>query len=312
MSNTPNVPTWQAEFDQRVKTFSEAIGVGEEKVREVLKEYGADGKSEQSLEIIDSEASLPMNELFTMFVDNGLTQRGRMRIAAPHLWGKTSLEDAASTSNGGVGATVVGAIKDIVASTRPKTDWSDRELLGAYDETATEIWEILRKRSHGRPFIVYLGDGTVNTDESLKLLKIAKRQPTSNRHKVGGKLVHVFRAGEFLAKMVDESPFCRGVALVGSYCSESDTDWEGVDHEARVICRLHMDKIESAALSEREMKQLAKLAKNLEELRDELSKAALMHDELREQDERQLPSLKINPDKTRPQPYSGKPDTAFA
>jgi hypothetical protein len=314
MSSTPIVPTWQAEFDSRIAAFSEAIGVEKAKVREVLADYGADGKSAQSLQVIDSEKTLPMNELFTMFVDNGLTQRGRMRLAADHLWGKTSFEEPATSeeSSSGVLGSVVGVIRDMTAGMRPKTDWSDRELLEAYDETSNEIWEILRKRSHGRPFIVNLPDNSgISIDESLKLLKIAKKQPTSNKHKIGGKLLHVFRAGEFLTTTVDESPFCRGVALVGDYCSQSDTNWEGVCHEARVICRLHVDKVESAALSKREMKQVAKIAKNLEELRDELSDAALMHDELKVQDERQLPSLKINPDKTCPQSFHGKTDNAF-
>jgi hypothetical protein len=313
MSSTPNVPTWQAEFDSRIKAFSEALGVEETKVREVLAEYGADGKTDQSLNMIETEAGLPMNDLFTMFVDSGVAKKGNLRMAIPHLRGSTLLEEPVPTAVGGDVGQVVGAIKDMVAAQRPKSEWSDRELLEAYDETATEIWEILRKRSHGRPFIIHLPDNSgINIEESLKLLKIAKKQPTSNRHKINGKLYHVFRAGEFLAKLVDESPFCRGVALVSDYCSESDTDWSGVCHEARVICRLHVDKVESAALSKREMKAIAKIAKNLDELRDELSDAALMYDELKEQDEKQLPSLKINPDKTRPQPFGGKTDNAFA
>lgn len=311
MSSTPSVPTWKAEFDQRIKAFSEAIGVEETKVRELLADYGADGQSAQSLEIIDNDEALPMNELFTMFVDSNLTARGKMRIAANHLWGKTSLEDASCTTNGESSelGQVVGAIKDLVASNRPKSDWSDRELLEAYDETSTEIWEVLRKRSHGRPFVIFNGDSTVNIDESMKLLKLAKKQPTKDKHRVNGKLVSVRRAGEFLAKLLDESPFCRGMALVDGYCSESDTDWNSVCHEARVICHLHAFKVESARLSKREMMQISRLATDLSKLRDELSEAALMYDELQEQDS--LPKLKVREDQTRPTPYTGKKDTGF-
>lgn len=310
MSSTPTVPTWQAEFNSRIAAFSEALGIEETKVREVLTEYGADGESSQSLDIIDNDEALPMAELFQMFVDSGLAKKGRLRIAVPHLRGSTSLEEPAHTTNGGSElGEVVGAIKDMVASNRPKSDWSDRELLNAYDETSTEIWEILRKRSHGRPFIIFSGDGSVNIDESLKLLKLAKKQPTANKHRVNGKLVSVRRAGEFLAKLIDESPFCRGMALVDGYCSESDTDWSGVCDEARIICHLHAFKVESAQLSKREMMQISRLATDLSKLRDELSEAALMYDEMKEQDS--LPKLKIREDQTRPIPYTGKKDTGF-
>ena len=311
---TPAVPTWQAEFNSRIVAFSEALGVEEKKVREVLADYGADGESAQSLDMIDTEAGFPMNDLFTLFVDSNLAKKGKLRMAVPHLRGSTSLEEPASPeAETGVIGTVVGAIKDMTSGMRPKSDWTDRELLGTYDETSDEIWDILRKRSHGRPFIVNLPDNSgIDVEESLKMLKTAKKQPTSNKHKVNGKLVRVYRAGEFLAQLVDESPFIRGAALVNNYCSQSDTSWDSVSHEARVICRLHVDKIETTVLSKLEMKRIAKTAKALEELRDELSDAALMYDELNAQDEKQLPSLKINPDKTRPQPYDGKKDAAFA
>lgn len=311
MSSTPIVPTWQAEFNSRIAAFSEALGIEETKVREALAEYGADGERSQSLDIIDSDDALPMAELFKMFVDSGLVKKGTLRIAVPHLRGSTSLEEASCTTNGETSelGQVVGAIKDMVASNRPKSDWSDEELLKAYDETSTEIWEVLRKRSHGRPFVIFNGDGTVNIDESMKLLKLAKKQPTKDKHRVNGKLVSVRRAGEFLAKLLNESPFARGMALVDGYCSETDTDWNGVCDEARVICHLHAFKIESAKLSKREMKAIAATAQDLATLRGELAEAALMYDELSEQDS--LPKLKIREDQTRPTPYTGKTDTGF-
>lgn len=309
MSSTPIVPTWRAEFDSRISAFSEALGVEEAKVREVLTDYGADGETSQSLDIIDNEQALPMAELFQMFVDSGLTKKGRLRLAVPHLRGSTTLEEPSTTTESEYLGTIAGAMKDIAILNRPKSDWSDRELLEAYDEDSSEVWEILRKRSHGRPFVIFAGDGTVNIDESLKLLKIAKKQPTTNKHRVNGKLVSVRRAGEFLTRMLNESPFCRGLALVDGYCSKSDTNWDGVCDEARVICHLHAFKVETAKLSKREMKAISKTAKDLAALRDELSEAALMYDELKEQDS--LPKLKIREDKVRSEPYSGKIDTGF-
>jgi len=72
-------------------------------------------------------------------------------------------------------------IQFLVASNRPKSDWTDEELLKVYDQDATEVAEVIRKRTHGRPCIVFHSDQSVNIEASLKLVKTAKRQPTSNR-----------------------------------------------------------------------------------------------------------------------------------
>lgn len=315
MSTTSSsVPTWKTEFDERVAAFAKAIGVDEKKVREALAELGVDGQTDQSLIIIDSESYLPMQDLFAAFVDTGLTQKAKLRLALTHLRGQTHLSEAAPSTNGGEtnSGGVVGAIKDMIAASRPKADWTDEELLKAYDETSTEIWKILRERSHGRPFIVYNGDGSVNVTVSLKLLRIAKKQPTTDRHMVDGKAVRVYRSGEFLAKLVDESPFFPGVALVDGYCAKSNTQWDGVAHEARVIVRLHVQKVENKGLSQREMREIAKIAsagRGVAAIREELPDAALMYDELKEQDA--LPKLKIDPRNTRPEPYTGKVDTGL-
>lgn len=289
-ANTPIVPNWQIEFNQRVQTFADSIGVPPAVVLKALADYGADGTTAQSLDIIDSEEALPMSELFEMFVDSKLTQKGKLRIGVAHLRGKTCLQEASPTTNGEV-SEIASAIKDMIASNRPKSDWSDDELLRAYNDDSKEIWDILRQRSHGRPFIIFNPDGTVNVDVSRKLLSIARRQPTASRHQVGGKLVHVFRAGEFLERALEESPFCRGVALVDGYCHETDTHWSEVSDEARLICHLHYFKVETAKLSKREMKQIARKAIDLDLLRDDLSEAALLYDELKAQDA--LPKLRV-------------------
>ena len=311
MSTTSSsAPTWKTEFDERVIAFAKAIGVDEKKVREALAELGVDGQTDQSLTIIDSEAYLPMQDLFAAFVDSGLTQKAKLRLALTHLRGQTHLSEAAPATTGTPGPDSFGAISALIAANRPKSDWNDEELLRAYDETSTEIWKILRERSHGRPFVVFNSDGTVNVQVSLKLLKIAKKQPTTDRHMIDGKAVRVSRAGEFLAKLVDESPFFPGMALVDGYCAKSNTQWDGVSFEARVIVRLHAQKIENKALSQREMRDICKIAaQGVDAIRKDLPDAALMYDELKEQDT--LPKLKIDPRNTRPEAYSGKVDTGL-
>ena len=314
MSNTSttSVPTWKTEFDERIKAFAEAIGLDEAKVRETLKGYGADGESSHSLDMIDSEEALPMQELFTLFVDSGLVPKGRLRLGVATLRGKTHLEEAATTNGDSDLGEVCGAIKDMVASNRPKSDWSDEELLKVYDQDATEAADILRKRTHGRPCIVFHRDQSVNVPASLKLVKTAKRQPTSNQFVWEKKPVRVYRAGDFLAKPIDESPFFPGIALVDGYCSQSGTDWSGIDHKTRVLVRIYVRDIETAQLSKMQMKEICTTAAKDEGMKAFeffYPEALLRYEELESQDK--LPKLKIMPDEVRPEPYDGGRDDGF-
>ncbi len=314
MSNTSttSVPTWKTEFDERIKAFAEAIGLDEAKVRETLKGYGADGESSHSLDMIDSEETLPMQELFTLFVDSGLVPKGRLRLGVATLRGKTHLEEAATTNGGDSVHELAGSIKQMVASNRPKGDWTDEELLKVYDQDATEAADILRKRTHGRPCIVFHRDQSVNVPASLKLVKTAKRQPTSNQFVWEKKPVRVYRAGEFLAQPIDESPFFPGVALIDGYCPQSGTNWGGISHKIRVLVRIYVCDIETAQLSKMQMKTINMEAGDVDGLstfEDNYPEAQLRYEELEAQDK--LPKLKIMPNDVRSQPYDGGRDDGF-
>ena len=85
--STPSTPDWsgKTEFDSRIKAFSEALRVDEPKVREILAELGADGETEQSLTIIDSDEFLPFGDLRNAFVDSThLVKLAVLRAAQPH------------------------------------------------------------------------------------------------------------------------------------------------------------------------------------------------------------------------------------
>lgn len=309
MSNTStSVPTWKTEFDERIKAFAEAIGLDEATVREKLTEYGADGKFSHSLDMIDSEEVLPMQELFKMFVDSGLVPKGRLRLGIATLRGKTHLDES-PTTNGDPVHELAGSIKEMVAANRPKSEWSDEELLKRLDRDEPEVAEVLRKRTHGRPCIVLKKDQSVNVEPSLKLVKTAKRQPTAKQFIWDGKPVTVYRAGEYPAELIDESPFFPGVALVDGYCSKSGTDWNGVDHKTRVMVRIYVREIETAALNKMQMKKICKDAHELTEFGDEYPDAFLRYEELEAQDK--LPKLRITTGEVRPEPYDGTKDDGF-
>ncbi len=304
-------PIWKTEFEKRIKAFSTAIRLEESKVKDILADLGADGESESSLTLLDSDEFLPFGDLRASFVEGGHTKIGILRLAMPHLRAKTNVDQPIATT--GNGDSTANALRDLIASNRPKSDWTDQELLESYDETTIDVAEILGKRSRGRPCIVFKKDGSVDIEVSLKLLKIAKRQPTAESHRLdNGKHVTVYRPGIFLDKPLDESPFYPGVALVDGYCAKSSTQWNGVSHKNRVLIRLHVTQIETTQLSKREMAQLCKSAhvtnNAIPNLFDELGEAAALYEKLEDQDK--LPKLKVFSNAVKDH-YTGKMDTAF-
>jgi len=281
---------WKTEFNKRVKAFAAAIGADEVEVRNRLADLGADGEKELSLTLIDTEEYLPFGDLRNAFIDKEpITKLAILRAAIPHLRGKSSLNvNPTSTCD-----ELTGAIKNMVASNRPKSNWTDGELLASLDDTATEAAEILSKRTRGRHCIIFKSDGTVDVESSLKLVRIAKRQSTSNQHPIGGQLVEVYRAGVFPARLLDESPFSiNGVShLVDGFCSKSNTDWTGISYEARILVRIYTWKCETTQLSKREMKQIRNdAAEGAESFRSKYPEAAMWYNKLAAADE--LPRLK--------------------
>ena len=271
------VPQWRAEFDDRIAAFTRSIGLDEATVREVFTNLGVNGETEQSLDIIDSEQFLPMAELFAAFCDQGLVAKAKLRLAVTHLRGKTTLDDPMTQT-----------LQKVLESTRSKNDWTDEELLLQYDDSSTEVWEVLRKRSHGRPFVVFNRDGTINQSATLRMLSIAKKQPTNSEHMIDGKLVVLYRSGDFPPTLLEESPFAAGHALVDGYCAATECNWKDVSAEARILCRLHANR-EKMTRSER--RNLCKLATNLDELKAELPRAVRDYEEA--QKNNALPSLLI-------------------
>lgn len=309
--STPSTPDWsgKTEFDSRIKAFSKALRVEEDKVREVFTDLGVDGKTGQSLTIIDSDEFLPFGDIRNAFVDDKkLVKLAVLRVAIPHLRGKTELE-VKPTTNGDPLSEVTGSIKEMVASNRRKEDMSDADLLKLLEEGATEVEDILSKRTRARFCIIFDSNGNVNVEDSLPLVKLARKQETKDQHSIRGKFVRVYRVGTYPARMLNESPFNRGHVLVDDYCADSETDWTGVCHEARVLARIQLFHCEKGRPTTRELKQICADAKQgVKHFRDEHGKAALLYDEMNSKSE--LPKLKIPTDGVKQTAYSGHVDRA--
>ncbi|KKM91799.1 hypothetical protein LCGC14_1224900 [marine sediment metagenome] len=299
-----NEELWEAEFNKRITAFAKVSGLTELKVREVLGNLGATGEDERSLKLLDSDEFLPMGDLFEAFCDSKIISKGILRMSVTELRGRRAGDTAECCTEEG-SSDVANAIREVVASNRPKTDWSDKELLEKYDQDETEIAKILSTRTRGRPCIVFQEDGSVNVDVSLKLVKIARRQSTAETHAVGDKAVWVFPSGKFPAKPVDASPFYPELALVDDYCAKSNTNWNSVLHEHRVIAYLYVHKVETTDLSHGELHDICDDA--LKGCTKSIySKARLIYKDLEEKGE--LPKLTITPNSVIP---NGSKDTGF-
>lgn len=300
---------WKKEFDSRIEAFANAAKINMDTVIAVFKDLGVDGEEEDCLTILDNEEYLPSSDIFKKFVDGGHAKIARVRMGLAHLRGKTQLEEAKPTLNGET-AVVAEAITKLAERNRRVEDYSLRELLERYDENHPEAVERLSKLTHGRPCIVLNNDGTVNVDESEPLARTAMKQPTSDRHVIKGKVVRVWRPGtEFPVKPLDESPFFVNVALVNGVCARSGTDWNGIEHDARVLVRIYVHEIESGKLNKMQMRTICEDArKGVDHMRQTYAEAAMRYDELKEIGE--LPSLKVRHNDARSEP-SGRKDTAW-
>ena len=305
MSDTTNPSElWKTEFNRRITAFSKAAKIDESIVLEKLAELGVDAESSDSLDYLDNPEFLRTSDLFSVFVDSKIAPIVRVRAAEPHLRGRTQNQSISSSSD-----PVVNALNQIVSSNKPKTEWSDEELLQRLDDTAFEEQKILNERTKGRACIVFNNNGTVDIPNSLELVRIAKKQVTSKQHRIGNRIVAVFRAGEFPARMLNESPFFPGSVLVKDYCSNSDTNWEGIDLETRILCRLYATQCELTKLSKKQMKDIvADAKKGIEFFKDNYSEAVLVYEKLQSQG--RLPTLKISENEVKSSGSSSK-DTAF-
>lgn len=301
--STPSASTdWvgQTEFNNRIQTFASELKIPLPQVKEIFAEdFGVDGLDARSLEAIDSEDFTPFGDIRSSFIDKrNLTKLAMLRLALPKLRGKTPSTSTSAGKSTGELSDVVNALGNIVSSSRRKEDLTDKELLESLDETATEVAEILSKRTHARPCIVFDSSGNVDVESSLEMIKFAKRQPTRSEHMINGRFVRLFRVGDFQPKPLDESPLFVGKALVDGYCADSETSWKDIGHEVRVLARLYVQN-ETAKLSKMSYKQINHDARQgLEYFRSNYGKTALIYDELSVKPNG-LPTLKIMPNEVR-------------
>lgn len=112
------------------------------------------------------------------------------------------------------------------------------ELFTNYDPTGERnpaVTERLKNESGGKRCVVFNQDGTVNAEESVKMLRDLRDFPEKESVSVGGKLLQVLKVGESLNQYFDENPLFPGQKLRNGICDISGRSWAKVPHEARQI-----------------------------------------------------------------------------
>jgi hypothetical protein len=101
-------------------------------------------------------------------------------------------------------------------------NWSDKQLVENYHSRCNpEVEERLKKISNNRPFIIFKSGEDIDVENSLKLLRLARRQSTPFTYDVGDELKSVYLVGEFPLEFVYESPFNPGSILADGYCEKT-------------------------------------------------------------------------------------------
>jgi hypothetical protein len=138
-------------------------------------------------------------------------------------------------------------ITTLVKTLRPISSFKDREILEQYNkEPSGELINELLKRSNNRPCIIYMPDGeTVDIDNSIEMLRTARRREISQCHGVvrNGKTVEVrvYRADEFPMMWLEECPLHVNVVLTNGYCDRCGESWTDINEADRVIVRVAKD-----------------------------------------------------------------------
>jgi len=170
---------------------------------------------------------------------------------------------------------------------------SDKELLEVYSpDCDSSIVDELSKRSHERAFVIFLENGLVDIETSLRMLREARRRETPVNYKVGDALKRLYKAGEFPGLFYIHCPIHNDILLVDGYCDKSKLSWENVDYECMQFAKLALE-IGDIDLSIPNIRQFISIARGegLIGLRRDFQHTALIFDEKKELNV--LPNLKI-------------------
>jgi len=269
-------------LNSRIETALKYVKIEKEELKKILFEMGID-ESEVGLEILDAPTTT-FDDFYgataKIHVEGDVIPVPRLKLAWASL--QPPKPEPITTAN--------SDFASLAKTLRPIGQWSDLELLEVYGkESPAEVEEQLRKRSKARNCIIFFDDGTVDSENSLYMLRKARYQDTPSTFEIKGETKQVFKVGEFPLEVFYECPIHSNVLLVDGYCEEC-----GITHDIKNPKKLALLRIISNNTSDpaRTYRELS-----FEQLAKEFPKAFVRYKDLEAEDK--LPSLKRRISKSR-------------
>jgi len=177
---------------------------------------------------------------------------------------------------------------------------SRKELVERYDpkDAKSPVGKKLNDLSDGKAFVVFNDNGTVNVEESVKLLEdIVNGLPEVETAFVYGRPFPVYKIGERLDAYAEENPLYPGRALRSEEtCDQTGRSWAGIGTGIRqllyiAITQTHELTVKTVADAGDVMDKVMSQDCNMNTLRSRYPKASKLLDEL--VNVNRLPNLKI-------------------
>jgi len=218
---------------ERVERAARVMYIPVETLWLYLGHLGIERDHEDGLALLEADTTQE-GDARRIMVEEGVEKVGIARFKAGWAVLKGKTEAAKTTDTG----------SQILSFLKTAEHMSDKELIEQYGpECTSNICEELKRRSNDRSFVIFLdNDGKVDVDNSLKLLRTARRQEISSTFSINGKtVVKTYRIGEFPMLFLEECPFHSDTILVNGYCEQCRGNWEDVAPDTRVMARVALD-----------------------------------------------------------------------
>lgn len=233
-------------LQERVTNAAKVMKITEEELWFYLKELGIEQEDQDAVAMLEANTTRE-GDARSIFceepkdMNNGEKPEPRFATKvklARFLAGWAILKGKSNTENA-----EKSDIVSIVEALKPVTELRDEELLQKYNkECSTQIIDELKKRSQDRAFVIFKEDEeTTDVVNSIKLLRVARRQETPSTFMADGRPVRPYRIGDFPMTFLYECPIHPDVILIEDYCDKCKQSWAGISHEDRVIIRVAHD-----------------------------------------------------------------------
>lgn len=171
--------------------------------------------------------------------------------------------------------------KQLIQTLKPIGQYTDEDLLKQYSPICDAAVENeLLVRSNGRNCIIFKDKNTIDIENSLKLLREARRRDVPRTFKIGKTVQKVYKISEFPEEIYIKCPVT-GCILFDNYSEKLGVNWE-IPYEAlQFIAVMTNERITVNAITARDLQKEYK-ENGIDGLRNLYPKISTIYDELKE------------------------------